>query len=73
MIERLFLLAPLICSPLFAQSPHFEAASVHISQPGQPSAEFHTRPGYLMVRNFPLHGCIEWAYNLRPLQIEGPS
>ncbi len=72
-MKRLPLLSLLFTLPVLAQSPKFEAASVHISQPGQPSAEFHTRPGYLMVRNYPLHACIEWAYNLRPLQIEGPA
>lgn len=66
------LLALVACLPIFAQ-PRFEAASIHISEPGQSSAEFHTRPGFLTVRNYKLHSCIEWAYNLRPLQIEGPD
>ncbi|HVW10087.1 MAG TPA: TIGR03435 family protein [Bryobacteraceae bacterium] len=67
------LLVLLSCAPAFAQSQRFEAVSIHLSEPGQRSSEFHTRPGFLMVRNFSLHGCIEWAYNLRPLQIEGPA
>ena len=66
------LLALITCSPIFAQ-PRFETASIHISEPGQNSAEFHSRPGMLTIRNYTLHGCIEWAYNLRPRQIEGPG
>ena len=60
------------CLPILAQ-PRFEAASIHISEPGQPRSEFHSRPGLLLIRNYTLHSCIEWAYNLRPLQIEGPG
>jgi uncharacterized protein (TIGR03435 family) len=60
------------CLPVFAQ-PRFEAASIHISESGQRSSEFHSRPGMLTIRNYTLHRCIEWAYNLRPLQVEGPE
>jgi uncharacterized protein (TIGR03435 family) len=65
-------LALFTCLPIFAQ-PRFEAASIHISEPGQRSSEFHSRPGMLTMRNYTLHRCIEWAYNLRPLQVEGPE
>jgi len=75
-MKQIACLAFLICLPIFAQTsapPRFETASIHISEPGQRSAEFHSRPGMLMIRNYTLHSCIEWAYNLRPLQIEGPD
>ncbi|HEU5020719.1 MAG TPA: TIGR03435 family protein [Bryobacteraceae bacterium] len=65
------LLALVTCLPVFAQ-PRFEAASIHISEPGQRSSSLITSPGSLMLLNYPLHRCIEWAYNLRPLQIDGP-
>jgi uncharacterized protein (TIGR03435 family) len=51
----------------------FDAAAIHVTEPGLPTAEFHTRPGMLLVHNNTLRSCIEWAYGLRPLQIEGPA
>jgi uncharacterized protein (TIGR03435 family) len=50
----------------------FEAASVHLSEPGLPTANFHTSPGYLSTHNVTLRDCIEGAYGLKPLQISGP-
>jgi uncharacterized protein (TIGR03435 family) len=66
------LLVLVACLPIFAQ-PRFEAASIHISEPGQRSSSLITAPGSMTLRNYTLHRCIEWAYNLRPLQIEGPD
>jgi uncharacterized protein (TIGR03435 family) len=67
----------LLCLPILAEPPasppRFEAASIHMSEPGQRSAGIHTEPGSLRIHNYTLHSCIEWAYNLRPLQVEGPA
>jgi len=71
-MKSLALVVFIACLPLCAQ-PRFEAASIHISEPGQRSSSISTRPGALTIRNYTLHSCIEWAYNLRPLQIEGPE
>ena len=65
------LLTVVTCLPIFAQ-PRFEAASIRISEPGQRSSTLNSRPGLLTLRNYTLHRCIEWAYTLRPLQVEGP-
>lgn len=66
-----FISLPIVAQP--SAPPRFEAASIHISEPGQRISEFHSRPGSLLIRNYTLHSCIEWAYNLRPLQVEGPA
>src|SRR4051812_24449619 len=51
----------------------FETAAIHFSEPGQPVANFHTDPGSLSTRNVTLQSCIEWAYGLRTLQVNGPA
>jgi uncharacterized protein (TIGR03435 family) len=65
------LLMALACAALHGQS--FEVASIHPSEPGQPMAGFHTTPGNLTVRNNTLRTCIEWAWDIRPLQLVGPG
>ena len=57
-----------------ARPPYtFDAASIHISEPGSPTAVFHTEPGYFSTHNVTLRSCIEWAYGLKPLQLQGPA
>jgi uncharacterized protein (TIGR03435 family) len=60
-----------VCSAACAQS--FEVASIHVSQPGLRTGNIHTDPGVFSVHNMTLHFCIEWAYDVRPLQITGPA
>jgi uncharacterized protein (TIGR03435 family) len=71
-MKQIVCLALCTCLPIFAQ-PRFEAAAIHISEPGQQASSLITRPGSLTLLNYTLRRCIEWAYNLRPLQIEGPA
>ncbi len=68
-----FTLLALITCSLMSGQPRFEAASIHISEPGQRSSTIRTQPGSILLQNYTLHRCIEWAYNLRPLQIAGPE
>lgn len=51
----------------------FEVASIHASEPGLPTGNFHTGSGTFSFHNMTLRSCIEWAYGLRPLQIAGPA
>ena len=70
-----FLLLPallaFVCSAMCAQS--FEVVSIHASEPGLRTGNVHTDPGIFSIHNMTLHFCIEWAYDVRPLQITGPA
>jgi uncharacterized protein (TIGR03435 family) len=59
------------CSVACAQS--FEVVSIHASEPGLRSGNVHTDAGIFSMHNMTLHFCIEWAYDVRPLQITGPA
>src|SRR3984885_14172400 len=59
------------CSAAWGQS--FEVASIHASEPGLRTGNIHTDPGIFSIHNMTLHFCIEWAYDVRPLQITGPG
>ncbi len=62
------------CSSVWAQSPTaFEVASIHPSEPDQRTADYHTAPGEFSVHNATLRSCIEWAYDIKPIQLMGPS
>jgi len=69
-ISTLALLA-FVCSAAFAQS--FEVASIHASEPGLRTGGVHVDHGVFSMHNMTLHFCIEWAYDVRPLQITGPA
>ena len=64
-------LVAFLCSAACAQS--FEVASIHASEAGLRTGNVHTDPGIFSIHNMTLHFCIEWAYDVRPLQITGPA
>jgi uncharacterized protein (TIGR03435 family) len=51
----------------------FDVASIHSSEPGSPTAIFHTEPGFFSTHNVTLRACVEWAYGLKPVQLSGPA
>jgi uncharacterized protein (TIGR03435 family) len=73
-----FLFAVISC---FAQAPAFEVASIRpSSSAGNGLNEynngrqlFRTSPGTLTIQGASLLICIQWAYDVPPFQIEGPS
>jgi uncharacterized protein (TIGR03435 family) len=40
---------------------------------GRPQGSIKATPGFLVVQNSTLSVCLQWAYNVRPYQISGPS
>jgi len=64
-------LLALVCAAACAQT--FEVTSIHASEPGLRTGNFHTDPGTFSIHNMTLRSCIEWAYGLSPLQISGPA
>ncbi len=57
----------------FAQpaAPAFEAASIKPSKAATDGSSWHSRPGYLVMKNQTLGGLIRAAYKLRPEQLSG--
>lgn len=72
MKSSLPILLALVCSTTWGQQT-FEVASIHVSDPGLTSANFHTDPGVFSIHNITLRNCIEWAYGIKPLQLIGPG
>ena len=56
-----------------SNSPAFEVASNHASEPGLRTGNVHTDADNFIIHNMTLHFCIEWAYGVSPLQVEGPA
>lgn len=59
--------------PVFAQSQAFEVATIRPSQGDVRGSVLGVNPGNLVMRGYDLSGCLQWAYELQPEQIEGPS
>lgn len=57
--------------------PKFEVASVKLAEGGGPPGDIPKNmdpsPGKLAMYNVPLRYCIEWAYNLKDYEIQGPD
>ena len=56
----------------------FEVASVKLAapdeaQPGDMVRNMDSSPGHFAMRNVSLRFCIEWAYDLKDYQVEGPD
>jgi uncharacterized protein (TIGR03435 family) len=64
--------ALLACLNCLAQTPGFDAASIHPAE-GGPRASIQTSPGSLTIRNQNLFFLIQWAYDTPPFQINGPA
>src|SRR6185437_10786580 len=61
-----------------ANKPAFEAASIHIADPGEAGPgdiprNMDSSPGHFAMRNVPLRYCIEWAWDLKDYEISGPD
>jgi uncharacterized protein (TIGR03435 family) len=59
-------------------APAFEVASVKPSAPGEGNPpdiprNLYSAPGHFMMRNVSLRYCLEWAYDLKDYEIEGPD
>src|SRR5262249_41327676 len=52
-------------------APSFEAASIKPSDPKEDGSSWHSRPGYLVMRNQTLNGLIRIAYHLKADQVTG--
>jgi uncharacterized protein (TIGR03435 family) len=73
-VVHLAILALAMPAAAFAQSPApaFDAASIRANtQPGDP--EVQETPGSLVMRKQSLFLLVQWAYDLAPAQIDGPS
>jgi uncharacterized protein (TIGR03435 family) len=52
--------------------PAFEVASVRVNKSGELGAQIRRQPGgRLNATNFPLRGLIQFAYQVRPFEVEG--
>ena len=61
-----------------ADGPVFEAASIHIAEPGEAGPGEIPRNmvclfGHFAMRNVPLRYCLEWAWDLKDYEISGPD
>ena len=57
-----------------ASAPAFDAASVRASAEARnEDPHIQTSPGSLVIRGMSLKFCIQWAYSLFPVQIDGPA
>ena len=71
--------AVLIASNMWAaDGPVFEAASIHIAEPGEAGPgdiprNMDSSPGHFAMRNVPLRYCLEWAWDLKDYEISGPD
>jgi uncharacterized protein (TIGR03435 family) len=59
-------------------TPAFEVASVRPSVPGESNPpdiprNLDSSPGHFVMRNVSLRYCLEWAYDLKDYEIEGPD
>ena len=71
-------LALILAAPFaLAQKPEFDAASVKKAESGGPSGDIarnmDASPGHFAMRNVPMRFILEWAYDLKDYEIEGPS
>ena len=60
-----------------AQKPTFDAASVKKAEgeasPGDIARNMDASPGHFAMRNVPLRFALEWAYDLKDYEIDGPA
>ncbi len=60
-----------------AQKPVFDAASIKKAEggtgPGDIARNMDNSPGHFAMRNVPLRFALEWAYDLKDYEIQGPG
>jgi uncharacterized protein (TIGR03435 family) len=60
-----------------AQKPAFDVASVKKAESGGPPGDIarnmDNSPGHFAMRNVPMRFALEWAYDLKDYEIQGPS
>lgn len=79
--RALFVLALLVqtaaAQTATAQHPAFDAASVKTVESGGPPGDIarnmDTSPGHFTMRNVPMRFALEWAYDLKDYEIQGPG
>jgi uncharacterized protein (TIGR03435 family) len=52
-------------------APAFEVASIRPAQPAKPRIDL--APGSITMRSYGLRACIQWAYNVQDVQVDGPG
>jgi uncharacterized protein (TIGR03435 family) len=77
LIARSAFLLALAALAASAQKPAFDAATVKKAESGTPPGDIARNmdpsPGHLTMRNVPLRFALEWAYDLKDYEIQGPS
>jgi uncharacterized protein (TIGR03435 family) len=71
-LAQLLLLA-FACAAAWAQTPSFEVASVRAVDTDQRQKSIADQPGTLAMRSVTLRDCLQWAYEVEPAQLSGPS
>jgi uncharacterized protein (TIGR03435 family) len=72
MTRSIAALAVLVCvSPSFCQRPAFDSASIKPSGAEEGSSSWHTRPGYIVIKNQSLKKLVGIAYRLRDDRVSG--
>lgn len=59
--------------PAFAESPAFDAATIRATPEDMRGSVLGVNPGNLVMRGYDLSRCLQWAYELQRVQIEGPD
>src|SRR5579883_1867476 len=78
---RGFILGVFSSAAIWAQGPAFEVASVKPSQFSSSNMDMEgfrkpnlaVTPDSVTLRNFSLHNCVQWAYNVKDFQVTGPD
>jgi uncharacterized protein (TIGR03435 family) len=71
--------AACLCLGQTPAAPAFDVASVKATELSRAGGEgskrqsVNTSPGSLIMRNFSLKSCVQWAYNLKDYQVSGPG
>jgi uncharacterized protein (TIGR03435 family) len=70
-------LIALVAQVAAAQQPAFDAASVKKAQGGVPPGDIarnmDNSPGHFAMRNVPMRFLLEWAYDLKDYEVQGPA
>ena len=77
LIARFTFMLALVAQFAAAQKTVFEAASVKKvesgASPGDIARNMDSSPGHFAMRNVPIRFVLEWAYDLKDYEIQGPS
>jgi uncharacterized protein (TIGR03435 family) len=71
-VPAAFVIAIAVC-PVFAESPAFDAATIRSTPEDARGSMLGVNPGNLVMRGYDLSRCLQWAYEVQPVQVEGPD